>query len=60
MVDCDLAFEKSDVEADIVSSVDSIKNPLSGRISVLSVGEMIMDDSVSEASVFAGKERITP
>ena len=59
MVDCDLAFEKSDVEADIISSVDSIKNPLSGRISVLSVGEMIIDDSNAKASVFAGVERIT-
>ena len=44
MVDCDLAFEKSDVEADIVSSVVSIKNPRSGRIRAASVGEVIMDD----------------
>ena len=55
MVDCDLAFEKSDVEADIISSVDSIKNPLSGRISVLSVGELIMEDRNAKASVFAGE-----
>ena len=54
MVDCDLAFEKSDVEADIISSVDSIKNPLSGRISALSVEKMIMDDSNAQALVFAG------
>ncbi|MBQ8054889.1 MAG: DUF3737 family protein [Lachnospiraceae bacterium] len=44
MVVCDLAFEKSDVEADIVSSVVSIKNPRSGRIRAASVGEVIMDD----------------
>ena len=44
MIDCDLAFEKSDVEAEIASSVVSIKNPRSGKISVESVGEVIMDD----------------
>ena len=44
MIDCDLAFEKSDVEAEIVSSVVSIKNPHSGKITVESVGEVIMDD----------------
>ena len=44
MVDCDLAFEKSDVEAEIVSDVLSIKNPRSGRITAESVGEIIMDD----------------
>ena len=44
MVDCDLAFEKSEVEADIISYVVSIKNPRSGRITVESVGEIIMDD----------------
>ena len=44
MIDCDLAFEKSDVEAEIVSSVISIKNPRSGKITVDSVGEVIMDD----------------
>ena len=44
MEDCDLAFEKSDVEADIVSPVVSIKNPRSGVITAESVGEVIMDD----------------
>ena len=44
MIDCDLAFEKSDVEAEVVSSVISIKNPRSGKITVDSVGEVIMDD----------------
>ena len=51
MVDCDLAFEKSDVEADIVSDVLSIKNPRSGRVSVESVGEIIMDDPEAEGEV---------
>ena len=51
MKDCDLAFEKSVVEAEIVSSVDSIKNPLSGRIVCRGVGEIIMDDPAAEGAV---------
>lgn len=51
MVDCDLAFEKSEVEADILSSVVSIKNPRSGRITVEAVGEVIMDDPEAEGKV---------
>ena len=51
MVDCDLAFEKSEVEADIVSDVLSIKNPRSGRVSVESVGKIIMDDPEAEGEV---------
>ena len=52
MVDCDLAFEKSDVEAEIVSDVLSIKNPHSGRITAESVGEIIMDDPEAEGKVY--------
>ena len=52
MVDCDLAFEKSDVEAEIVSDVLSIKNPRSGRITAESVGEIIMDDPKAEGKVY--------
>ena len=37
MEDCDLAFERSVVEATITSPVISIKNPLSGHITVPSV-----------------------
>lgn len=51
MIDCDLAFEKSDVDADIRSSVVSIKNPRSGIIRVRSVGEMIMDDPDAKGQV---------
>ena len=51
MIDCDLAFEKSDVEAEIRSSVVSIKNPRSGIIRVRSVGEMIMDDPDAKGQV---------
>lgn len=44
MLDCDLAFEKSDVEASVTTPVISIKNPRSGTISVPGVGEIIRDD----------------
>ena len=46
----DLAFEYSDVEADIVGEVTSIKNPKSGTITVDSVQEIIMEDAVMECS----------
>lgn len=51
MIDTDLAFEKSDVEATILTSVISIKNPRSGFIRVPSVGSMIMDDKEAKASI---------
>ena len=43
MIDCDLAFERSDVEATITTPVLSIKNPLSGHIYAPSAGEVIRD-----------------
>ena len=43
MTDTDLAFERSEVEADITTPVISIKNPLSGHITVPDVGEIIRD-----------------
>ncbi len=51
MIDCDLAFEKSDVEAEINSFVVSIKNPHSGSITVESVGEIIMDDPAAHGQI---------
>lgn len=44
MTDTDLAFEKSEVDASILTPVISIKNPKSGRIRVPGVGEVIADD----------------
>ena len=43
MVGCDLAFERSDVQAEITTPVISIKNPISGRITVPAAGEIIRD-----------------
>ena len=51
MIESDLAFEKSEVEAVITTKVDSIKNPLSGRIQVPEVGELIMDNKDSKCEI---------
>ncbi|WP_031550330.1 DUF3737 family protein [Oribacterium sp. FC2011] len=54
MVDTDLAFEKSDVEATITTPMISIKNPLSGSISVPEVSEIIRDDENSNGKIIVG------
>lgn len=51
MIDTDLSFEKSEVEATIKGHIDSIKNPLTGKITVESVGEIIMDEPWAEGKV---------
>ena len=45
LVNTDLAFEYSTVNAEVRSHVISIKNPSGGRISVNSVGEIIIDEN---------------
>lgn len=50
LVNTDLAFEYSRVNADVVSSVVSIKNPAEGRIAADAIGEIIMDDGIVDAS----------
>ena len=54
MLDADLCFEKSEVEATITTPVISIKNPLAGHIKVPAVGEMIMDDPQAKGIVEIG------
>lgn len=51
MIDTDLCFEKSDVNACISTHVDSIKNPRSGKIYVPSVGEVIRDDENAKGEI---------
>lgn len=51
MLETDLAFEKSQVDAAIITKVDSIKNPLSGRITVPALGELILDDANAKGEV---------
>lgn len=48
MIDTDLAFEYSEVNADIKGHIDSIKNPKSGKIKVDRVGEVIKEGSIME------------
>lgn len=50
MVDCDLSFEYSDVDATVKGYVESIKNPKSGTITVDEVGEIITEESIYETS----------
>lgn len=51
MLDTDLCFERSEVEADITTPVISVKNPLSGHISLPDVGEVIMDIPEAEGVI---------
>ncbi len=50
MEETDLAFEYSQVEADIKGDILSVKNPREGRIVADSVGEIIWDDPVMECN----------
>ncbi|MBR3646509.1 MAG: DUF3737 family protein [Lachnospiraceae bacterium] len=51
MLEADFAFEKSEVEATIVSEMISIKNPKSGTVHVYDVGEIIMDDKSAAGKI---------
>ncbi len=57
MEGCDLAFERSVVDASITSPVLSIKNPLAGsRITVPAVGEVIRDIAQANGEVLVQKD----
>ena len=47
---CDLSFEYSDVEANIIGEVLSVKNPHSGYVTADKIGEIVLEDSVMETS----------
>ena len=56
LIDChmeqtDLAFERSEVAATVVSPVLSIKNPYAGYIRVPQVGEIILDDPAAQCRI---------
>jgi hypothetical protein len=57
MLDADLAFEKSEVEATVTTPVISIKNPLKGHIEVPEVGEIIRDDENSKGEILVGGKK---
>ena len=51
LINTTLAFEFcKDIDAQIVSHIDSITNPISGKISAQSIGEMIIDDQIIDPS----------
>lgn len=50
MEDADLAFEYSDVEAEVEGHIDSVKNPRSGLIVADSVGEIVREAPVMECT----------
>lgn len=54
MIDADLSFEKSEVEAEVTTPMISIKNPKSGYIKVPAVNELIMDDPEAKCQVSVG------
>lgn len=45
MIDTDLSFEYSEVNAEIIGNIISIKNPLSGKIIADNIQEIILDDA---------------
>ena len=46
MVDCDLAFENSEVVATVKGRIDSVKNPVHGSITADAIGEVILDENL--------------
>ena len=50
MQECDLSFEYSDVEAEIKGHIDSVKNPMSGKIKADSIGKIIYEDSIIQSN----------
>lgn len=50
MHDSDLSFEYSDVQADIVGTILSVKNPKSGKITADKIDEIILENSVIECT----------
>ena len=50
MENTDLAFEYSDVNADIIGNILSVKNPRSGKIVADSVGEVILGDTAMDCN----------
>lgn len=55
MIDTDLCFEKSEVEATLTTPVISIKNPLSGHICAPNVGQIILDDENAHGKIITSQ-----
>lgn len=50
LINTSLAFEYSTVDAEIISHIDSVKNPYSGVIRAKSIGELIMENDKIDIS----------
>ena len=46
LLNTNLAFEYSSVNADIKSNIDSVKNPTNGVIKAKKIGEIILDEKL--------------
>lgn len=44
LINTDLAFEYSTIDVDAATRIDSVKNPIAGRIKAKDIGELILDD----------------
>lgn len=51
MIDCDLSFEKSEVNATVSGEITSVKNPASGRITADHIGGIIMENTDSSCEI---------
>jgi hypothetical protein len=54
----DLAFEKSEVQANLLSPIVSIKNPTAGSITVPRVDEIIMDDPAAACRIVVKEKSV--
>ena len=50
MEECDLSFERSTVDVEVSGKIDSIKNPLAGKITADSIGQIIMEEEIYDKS----------
>ena len=50
LLNTNLAFEFSTVDATVISKIDSVKNPISGKIEAYQIDELIMDETYIDPS----------
>lgn len=59
MEGCDLAFERSEVEADIRGGIASVKNVRAGYVRAYEIGEIICDDPLARGEVLTSEKAKT-
>jgi hypothetical protein len=50
LLNTDLAFEYSTVEAEVTTEIDSVKNPYGGKIRAKKIGEIIMEENLVDVT----------